>query len=111
MQGNNDEEMSIDWGNYKASNLKTPVKKPLKVSNTKWTSRRRPVATALQSSGLAKTYSEIANLKLEMVGIQLEMLKEERVSKKIESDLQQEELRLNVEIKKLQLQKLQKEFL
>lgn len=118
---NNDLENSCDkWKNFTPETLKKPLDKALlnkknsikKVSGGQqktnnpsktWMNRHPPVAGVLhglQSSHLANRYTELAELKLEMARIQLEILKEEKVSKLKENETKQNILEVELEIKK-----------
>lgn len=65
--------------------------------------------STLQTSTLASKYDELAQLKIEHVQLQLDILNEQRNYQKKESDLRQRSLELDIQIKQIQLEKLMKQ--
>ncbi|KAI4455588.1 hypothetical protein MML48_9g00001464 [Holotrichia oblita] len=112
---NVEEENQLDWGDFKASQLKTPVSSKLRQpeNNKNWSARRRPTLT--NTATVAKKYEEWVDAKKEVTLLQLELLKEEKLQQarnaeqcKEEFELRKEALRLDIEIKKEQLAALRK---
>ncbi|KAI4454122.1 hypothetical protein MML48_10g00001243 [Holotrichia oblita] len=110
-----EEENQLDWGDFKASQLKTPVSSKLRQpeNNKNWSARRRPTLT--NTATVAKKYEEWVDAKKEVTLLQLELLKEEKLQQarkaeqcKEEFELRKEALRLDIEIKKEQLAALRK---
>ncbi|XP_018568586.1 uncharacterized protein LOC108908892 [Anoplophora glabripennis] len=125
----NTENNKTDWGNYKPEDFKKPLhpkllpkakkiesssrKVPLNettatddnnlFSTSHWTSRNRPIISTLASSELSKKYNKLAELKIELVQVELDRLKAEQEIKKerdlVEFELRRKSLELDLKIK------------
>ncbi|XP_018569765.1 uncharacterized protein LOC108909821 [Anoplophora glabripennis] len=79
-------------------------------STAHWTSRNRPVISTLASSELSKKYNKLAELKIELVQVELDRLKAEQEIKKerdlVEFELRRKFLELDLKIKHIFLEKM-----
>ncbi|KAI4455428.1 apontic [Holotrichia oblita] len=100
-------DIVIDWGDYKATHLKTPLSKNLKrvTGNSDWTNRRRPILKVMNTTNLSEQYSDLAKVKLEMARIQLTILKEELEMKRKEYELRIKNFELDILLKEQKLNK------
>ncbi|KAK5644375.1 hypothetical protein RI129_005675 [Pyrocoelia pectoralis] len=123
-------EAVIDWGDYKASHLQTPLNEKLeKVSERSidpiatpstsakktWSARRHPNLTS--TSSLASKYEKLADLKIEVAQNQLKFMKQQeerqqqqaaRREEREEEEflLRKESMKLDIKLKKIQFEKL-----
>ncbi|KAK5643420.1 hypothetical protein RI129_007265 [Pyrocoelia pectoralis] len=98
-------EIDVDWGDYKAGNLKRKITPTLAHSNkNRNTMRRRPLASTITSSQLSEQYSNLAEIKLEMAKINLEAVKHEQEFLEKERALKLEYLLLEKQLKVLQIE-------
>ncbi|KAJ8948080.1 hypothetical protein NQ318_008431 [Aromia moschata] len=106
-------ENENSWSKWKANDLKKPTSSPLipKFANgenlTPHSSRRRPAATmTLQSSNIAKIYNELAEKRLEVAEVELEILKNKERREEEKHKLEKNILEVQLKIKLDELNKL-----